>query len=111
MGGQNSCFSSTHLDAGAVHAGGKMGQGGDIDSAVLAATNFGAGGGLKNTVNLSFSGHDLPNMDTLSLSDPFCILYKKTGRVWTKLGQTEIIHDNLNPNWVKTIACEYHFEK
>lgn len=88
-----------------------MGTGGDIDSAVLAATQIGGGAGLKNTVNLSFQCHDLPNMDTMSLSDPFCILYKQTGRVWTKLGQTEIIHDNLNPTWVKTIACEYHFEQ
>ena len=74
MGGNNSCFATTHLDGGAVHAGGKMGQGGDIDAAVLEATKFG-GGGLTNKVNLSFSCQNLPNMDTMSYSDPFCILY------------------------------------
>jgi hypothetical protein len=31
--------------------------------------------------------------------------------VWTKLGQTEVIHDNLNPKFVTTVAAEYHFEQ
>ena len=36
----NSCMANQHLDAKAVSSGGKMGQGGDLDAAVLAATNF-----------------------------------------------------------------------
>lgn len=27
------------------------------------------------------------------------------------MGQTEVIHDNLNPQWVTKIAAEYHFEQ
>ena len=40
-------MATKHLDAGAVASGGGMGKGGDIDAAVLAATNF-SGGGLSN---------------------------------------------------------------
>lgn len=31
--------------------------------------------------------------------------------MWNKLGQTEIIHDNLNPEWVQKINVEFHFEQ
>ena len=111
MGGSNSCLSGQHLDGKAVGGQGKFGQGSDIDAAALAATNFGGVGGLSQKVNISFGCHSLPNMDTFSESDPFCILYKQTGRVWTKLGQTEVIHDNLNPQFVTKVPAEYHFEQ
>lgn len=50
-------------------------------------------------------------MDTMSESDPFAVLYKQSGRIWQKLGQTEVIHDNLNPAWVKKWAVDFHFEQ
>ena len=31
--------------------------------------------------------------------------------MWNKLGQTEVIMDNLNPTWVKSFEVQYHFEK
>ena len=31
--------------------------------------------------------------------------------MWNKLGQTEVIMDNLNPAWVKSFDVQYHFEK
>ena len=44
MGGSGSCMAANkHLDANSVGGGG-LGKGGDIDAAVLAATNFGQGG-------------------------------------------------------------------
>lgn len=42
-----------HLDSNAVGGGG-FGKGGDIDSAVLAATNFGASG-MVQRLELNFS--------------------------------------------------------
>lgn len=30
---------------------------------------------------------------------------------WNKIGQTELINDNLNPQWVTKIETEYYFEK
>lgn len=108
MGGKNSCM-ATHQDLGAVGST-KMGQGGDLDAAVLAAANF-SSSSPSQKLSLSFACKDLPNMDTFSLSDPFLVLYKQQGNMWHKLGQTEVIHDNLNPQWVTKMNVEYHFEQ
>ena len=74
------CLATQHSDMGAVKSGG-IGGGGDIDAAVLAATNFG-GGGLAQKLELSFKCHDLINMDTFSKSDPFVVFMKKSGNMW-----------------------------
>ena len=74
----NSCMANQHLDKNAVSSGGKMGTGGDLDAAVLAATNF-SGGGLSNKLSIGFKCENLPNMDTMSLSDPFVVLFKQAG--------------------------------
>ena len=76
----NSCMANQHLDSKAV-GGGKMGQGGDLDAAVLAATNF-SGGGLSNKLSIGFKCEGLPNMDTMSLSDPFVVFFKQAGNMW-----------------------------
>ena len=31
--------------------------------------------------------------------------------MWTKIGQTEVIMDNLSPQWVKSFEVPYHFER
>jgi hypothetical protein len=31
--------------------------------------------------------------------------------MWQKLGQTEVIMDNLDPKWVTSFEVPYHFEK
>ena len=82
MGADTSCMSNqnSHLDGKAV-GGGKMGQGGDINDAVLQATQIG-GGGLVQKVQLSISCTSLMNMDTMSKSDPFAIMYKRVGQMW-----------------------------
>lgn len=90
--------------------GGGLGKGSDIDAAVLAATNFG-GGGLAQKLEISFKCEDLPNMDAMSYSDPFVVFYKQTGRMWQKIGQTEVIHDTLNPQFVKKVMVDFHFEQ
>ena len=103
-------MSTQHNDMGAVRSGGGIGGGSDIDSAVLAATNFGQGG-LTQKLELSFKCTNLVNMDTFSKSDPFVVFYKQQGNMWNKLGQTEIIHDNLNPEFVQKINVDFHFEQ
>jgi len=99
-----------HLDRNAVGGGGGLGKGSDIDAAVLAATNF-SGGGLSNKLEIGFKCEELPNMDTLSESDPFVVMYKQSGNLWQKLGTTEVIHDTLNPQFVKKILVDFHFEQ
>ena len=58
---------------------------------------------------------DLPNLDTLSKTDAFLILYeiKKQGTnsIRVKLGRTECIYDNLNPQFVTQFEVDYHFEE
>ena len=50
-------------------------------------------------------------MDTFSKSDPFVIIYKEDGNRWTIIGKTELIKDNLNPEFVKKILVDFHFEQ
>lgn len=47
MGNGGGCMATQHNDRGAVSTGAGLGKGGDIDAAVLAATNF-SGQGLSN---------------------------------------------------------------
>ena len=77
-------------------------MGKDLDDAILAATTNAIGQNhLQQTVRLSFGAKNLPNLDTFTRTDGMVVLYKQNGRAWIKLGQTEVIMDNLNPVWVK----------
>lgn len=49
-------------------------------------------------------------MDYLSKSDPFIIFYVKRNNQWSEAGRTEIIQDNLNPNFTKSFIIDYYFE-
>ena len=48
----------------------------DIDDAVLAATDASIKSGLVNTVRLSISCQNLPNLETKIRTNGICILYK-----------------------------------
>jgi hypothetical protein len=63
-------------------------------------------------VELSFACRELVDLDTFSLSDPQVVVYMcdTTAKNWNEIGRTEIIWNNLNPNFVKTIILDYHFE-
>ncbi len=62
-------------------------------------------------VNLLISGRKLRDMDTFSKSDPSCIVMEKKNGGWVKVGQTEQINNNLNPDFSTPIKIEYFFEK
>lgn len=66
---------------------------------------------VPQMVELYLSCRDLVNMDVGSLSDPFLVLSKKAGHSWVELGKTEIVWNNLNPDFAKTFELEFHFEK
>ncbi|RWS12337.1 uncharacterized protein B4U79_04843 [Dinothrombium tinctorium] len=63
-------------------------------------------------IELSISCRNLLDCDILSKSDPQCIVYLKDsyGNQYYELGKTEIIYDNLNPNFVKKFILDYNFE-
>ncbi len=52
-------------------------------------------------------------MDILSKSDPQCEIYLKDRHVahWALIGKTEMINNNLNPDFSKFIECDYYFER
>ena len=50
-------------------------------------------------------------MDIFSKSDPFCIVYRKSGWQWKKIGKTEVIHDSLNPEFIVKVPVDFHFER
>ena len=67
---------------------------------------------LKQKVILRFKCHNLPNLDKGSKSDAFCVLWlidKQARKI--KLGQTELIANNLNPEFLTEIVVNYFFEQ
>ncbi|OMJ89294.1 hypothetical protein SteCoe_8591 [Stentor coeruleus] len=67
---------------------------------------------LSTKVEIFICARNLANMDSFSKSDPYCLVYTKAGESshYHEMGQTEVISDNLNPNWRTTIICDYFFE-
>jgi len=74
---------------------------------------------LCSKIELRFSCRDLPNLDTLSKSDPKIFIFLEqqtfdsTGQPvvnWIKVGSTERINDNLNPTFLKSFIIDYYFE-
>eukprot|EP00347_Sterkiella_histriomuscorum_P004805 403359029 len=56
----------------------------------------------------------LKNLDVLSKSDPYVIIYTKQNKEfdqWKILGQTEVAKNNLNPDFVKAFEMFYQFER
>ncbi|KER26515.1 hypothetical protein T265_06235 [Opisthorchis viverrini] len=56
---------------------------------------------------------NLCDTDILSKSDPpVVVVFEKThDNSWRELGRTEVIQNTLNPDFVKKIVIEYHFEE
>lgn len=66
---------------------------------------------LAMKVNLFISARKLPDKDTFSKSDPICTIYERHGGRWVKIGSTEQIKNNLNPDWRTSFTLNYYFEK
>ena len=68
---------------------------------------------LMAKVDIFVSARNLKNLDTFSKSDPKCRVYQWDDRTrqWQKMGQTEEISNDLNPNWHTNIQMLYQFEK
>ena len=54
---------------------------------------------LSEQVTLFVSGRKLKDLDVFSKSDPKCILFEQRGNSWAKIGQTETVSNNLNPDF------------
>jgi hypothetical protein len=63
-------------------------------------------------VELSIACRHLINADTFSKSDPMVIVYERNDwqDKYYEIGRTEMISDNLNPDFVKRFQLSYNFE-
>lgn len=63
-------------------------------------------------VELSVACRNLINRDVFSKSDPMVILYQCNDwqDKYYEIGRTEMISDNLNPDFVKRFQLSYNFE-
>ena len=68
----------------------------------------------STSVELSLSCDNLKDLDIMSKSDPFCVVYYKDNSKqsqFMEVGRTETIDDNLCPVWQKKIVLDYNFEQ
>ncbi|CAD8071973.1 unnamed protein product [Paramecium sonneborni] len=61
-------------------------------------------------IEIFISGRQLKDLDYFSKSDPFVIVFIKNNNQWIKIGRTETIDNNLNPNFKKSFQLDYVFE-
>ena len=69
---------------------------------------------LSVPVRLYIQGRNLQNLDKLSYSDPCVIvteLSQDSENNWFEIGRTEIVRNNLNPDFSKYIEANFYFEK
>jgi Ca2+-dependent lipid-binding protein len=64
----------------------------------------------KYDIELSFGCRELINLDIMTLTDPFIKIYEQISGNWKLLGQTEVVFNNLNPNFSKSVKVEFYFE-
>jgi hypothetical protein len=50
-------------------------------------------------------------MDVHSKTDAFIVVWQVQGQRLVKIGQTEVVADNLNPQFVTIINMDYFFEQ
>jgi Ca2+-dependent lipid-binding protein len=64
-------------------------------------------------VEMFISATKLPNKDTFSKSDPFCVveLQDVKDQTWKVVGTSEVIQDNLSPEFQKNFVVDYFFEE
>lgn len=64
----------------------------------------------KEEIQQFFCCKNLPNLDSHSKTDPMLELHFQTLNGWRLVGQTEVIKDNLNPEFAKSMIIDFVFE-
>eukprot|EP00794_Sanderia_malayensis_P006163 gene6163-6874_t len=64
-------------------------------------------------VELHIACRNLLDLDTFSKSDPLAVMYvqDKVTKKWREYGRTEVIMNNLNPEFTKSFIIDYFFEE
>lgn len=101
------------------------------DAALVTAKTVGGAGGVvspstslqekpagpiinsPNSVQIYISCRGLVDLDVMGKSDPFVELFTKTEKesTWFSLGQSEVVWNDLNPDFTKVFRANYFFEK
>ena len=69
---------------------------------------------MKQLVQLFIKCRNLKDVDLRGVTDPQVMVYRKYklgDESWEKVGQTEMIKETLNPDFVESITMEFFFEK
>lgn len=63
-------------------------------------------------IGLFISARELPNLQTFSVTDAFAVIFIKDPRTgaFSRVGETDVVKNTLDPNWVNMITMEYIFE-
>lgn len=65
----------------------------------------------EESVELFFSCRNLPNKDKFGKSDPLIFFYKNIeGNNWSLIGKTEVIKNDLNPDFAESFRLQFVFE-
>ena len=72
-----------------------------------------APGGPKSRVQLFISGRKLKDLDVFSKSDPICYVHMRNSpnHPRQKIGETEMLNNNLNPDFARSFQVDFFFEK
>ncbi|XP_076806884.1 copine-8-like [Clavelina lepadiformis] len=79
--------------------------------------NFGSAQGWNSdpvmSIELTISCRKLIDSDVFSKSDPMVVMYMQGlgSKEWREFGRTEVIWNNLNPDFVKKFVVDYFFEE
>ena len=67
---------------------------------------------MQMNVELHISCRKLKNLDIITKSDPQVTMYvQNSKKQWREFGKTELIMDNLNPDFKTYFTIGYQFEK
>ena len=61
-------------------------------------------------IELSVACRSLVNLDIMTLTDPFIKVFEQQGSTYNLIGTTEVVYNNLNPNFNTGIKIEFYFE-
>ena len=67
--------------------------------------------GMPNSkIIISVKASQLKDVDTFSVSDPFCVMFSRSAvsSKWKEIGRTEVIWNNLAPDWVEKFEMDYY---
>jgi hypothetical protein len=71
-------------------------------------------GSSNPLIEIHVSARRLKDMDLVTVSDPICVLFTPSGNrqgpAWTEVARTEVVWNNLNPEWVTYFTVMYIFE-